>query len=108
MALPAAFAELLRQGTASAEQGAERTDPTAVAPSARKPSANRQSASQQNSTTDDSKRDSFAMAAGSNGGNPPTPDALSWFLCTDEIVKPVSWETVARCEAYILLYMRIH
>ena len=37
----------------------------------------------------------------------PVPEALSWYLCTDEIVKPVSWDAVAKCKAYILLYMRI-
>jgi len=38
--------------------------------------------------------------------DPPEPEALSWFLCTDEIVKPVSWDAVTKCKAYILLYMR--
>ena len=42
----------------------------------------------------------------SNSSQPLAPEAPSWFLCTDEIVKPVSWDAVARCQAYILLYMR--
>ncbi len=50
-----------------------------------------------------------SAAAGANGSlssrEPPEPEALSWFLCTDETVKPVSWDAVAKCKAYILLYM---
>ena len=43
----------------------------------------------------------------SSSGESPKPEALSWFLCTDEIMKPVSWDAVAKCKAYILLYTRI-
>ena len=52
-------------------------------------------------------RSTAAVATGSPSScEPPQPEALSWYLCTDEIVKPVSWDAVAKCKAYILLYMR--
>ena len=124
--LPAGFAALIQQGAAAdspSEPTAEqrtampevshngqhaKTGSPTVAPSARRPPVCRESASQQTAQLKEIKHDSFAAAAGANVGVvPPSPDALSWFLCTDEVVKPVSWDTVARCKAYILLYMRI-
>ncbi len=126
--MPAAFDELIRQGAGTdtpseptAEQHTERPEDlqnrqhadmgfSTVAATTRRPSTNRQPASQQKAQLKDSRHDSFAAANGAaNDGAaaPPAPDALSWFLCTDEVVKPVSWDAVARCKAYILLYMRI-
>ena len=126
-ALPAGFAALLQQGTVSDPSEEPKVEPcpgkaenlhhgqrassrsVEAAPSARAPVPERQRAIQQKAQSKVSGGDNFTPATGSiDGAVPPLPDALSWFLCTDEIVKPVTWETVTRCKAYILLYMRTH